>query len=95
MSSREKEVIKVEVPRELAEEFRRYVAEKYGLRRGSLSRAIIELIEKELAYERKESGDVVSILGLGLESDYAWRGEDLIEALRKRYDVSSRRKRDS
>jgi hypothetical protein len=35
------EVIKVEVPKALAERFRKYVAEKYGLRRGSLTKAIV------------------------------------------------------
>ena len=33
----EKEVIKVELPKPLAEKFRRYVAERYGLRKGALS----------------------------------------------------------
>ncbi len=57
---RDVEVIKVELPRDLAERFRKYVAEKYGLRRGgSLSRAIADLIIKELAlYE----GGVVAAL---------------------------------
>ena len=87
MSSRKKkvEVIKVEVPVWLAEKFRRYVAEKYGLRRGAISRAIVDLIMRELNLaEAKEPNTVDSIVGLGLLSDYLWEGEDLVEALRRR-----------
>ena len=87
MSSRKKkvEVIKVEVPVWLAEKFRRYVAEKYGLRRGAISRAVVDLIMRELGLaEARESGAVDSIVGLGLLSDYLWEGEDLVEALRRR-----------
>ncbi|MEZ0394397.1 MAG: hypothetical protein ABWK00_05090 [Desulfurococcaceae archaeon] len=81
---------KVELPRELAEKFRRYVAEKYGLRRGALSRAIADLIERELG-SREPGSDISGIIGLGLQSDYVWEGEDIVEALRKRLDVSHRR----
>ncbi|MEM2894319.1 MAG: hypothetical protein QXD04_07625 [Candidatus Bathyarchaeia archaeon] len=42
------EVIKVELPRWLAERFQRYAAERYGLRRGPLSKAIADMIEREL-----------------------------------------------
>lgn len=83
------EVIKIELSKDLAEKFRRYVAEKYGLRRGSLSKAMSELIEKELGIH--SSGDVSSIVGLGLQSDYVWEGEDIVEALRRRYNVPVRR----
>jgi len=87
------EVIKVEVPKALAEKFRRYVAEKYGLRRGSITRAIIDLIEEKLGgVEQPTTSTVDSIVGLGLESDIIWSGEDLVEALRRRIiNVSSRR----
>ncbi|NHW44506.1 MAG: hypothetical protein HA491_02050 [Candidatus Verstraetearchaeota archaeon] len=82
------EVIKVEVPKALAERFRKYVAEKYGLRRGSLTKAIVDLMEEKLAEARKPTTDTVDhIVGLGLESDYLWSGEDLVEALRKRAHV--------
>jgi len=82
------EVIKVEVPKALAERFRKYVAEKYGLRRGSLTKAIVDLMEEKLAEARKPTTDTVNhIVGLGLESDYSWSGEDLVEALRKRAHV--------
>ncbi len=85
------EVIKVEIPRLLAERFRRYVAERYGLRRGSLSRAVADLIEKELGAQRFQgSKNVDEIVGLGLQSDYTWEGEDLVEALRRRADVLDR-----
>ncbi|MEZ0290249.1 MAG: hypothetical protein ABWJ42_04080 [Sulfolobales archaeon] len=87
---RDVEVIKVELPRELVERFRRYVAEKYGFRRGALSKAIADLIERELR-SSESSGDISVIVGLGLQSDYAWEGEDIVEALRKRLDVSYRR----
>jgi hypothetical protein len=34
---------------------------------------------------KKPTTDTVdNIVGLGLESDYLWNGEDLVEALRKR-----------
>ena len=93
MPRRDKEVIKVEVPRELAESFRRHVAQKYGLRRGALSKAIVDLIEKELGRKGESNSDdsVDAIVGLGLESDYQWQGEDLVEALRRRYGVSTGR----
>jgi hypothetical protein len=82
------DVIKVEVPKALAEKFRRYVAEKYGLRRGSITKAIVDLMEEKLAEARKPAaGTVDHIVGLGLESDYLWDGEDLVEALRKRAHV--------
>ena len=35
---RDVEVIKVELPRDLAKRFRRYVAERYGFRRDALSK---------------------------------------------------------
>ena len=83
------EVIKVEVPVWLAERFRMHVARKYGLRRGALSRAIVELIERELGLAGGGTDETVdSIVGLGLSSGYEWRGEDLVEALRRRRDVS-------
>lgn len=86
---RDVEVIKVELPGWLAERFRRYVAERYGLRRGVLSRAIAEMIERELGVVGG-SGTVEGILGLGLSSDYGWMGEDLVEAFRRRYSVPDR-----
>jgi len=85
------EVIKVEIPRDLAERFRKYVAEKYGFRRGALSEAIADLIERELAFKRTQATEGVdSIIGLGLLSDYEWEGEDLVEALRRRANVLNR-----
>ena len=90
---RQVEVIKAEVPVWLAEKFRRYVAEKYGLRRGAISRAIIDMITKELGLQEAETGETIDpIVGLGLSSDYQWDGEDLVEALRRRAKlVPSRR----
>jgi hypothetical protein len=45
-------------------------------------------MEEKLAEARKPSTDTVDhIVGLGLESDYSWSGEDLVEALRKRAHV--------
>ena len=86
------EVIKVEIPKSLAERFRKYVAEKYGFRRGALSKAIADLIEKELNSSRPQSNNTIDkIVGIGLQSDYKWEGEDLIEALRRRANVSNRR----
>ncbi len=85
------EVIKVEIPRDLAEKFRKYVAEKYGFRRGALSKAVADLIERELAFERTQTTEGIgSIIGLGLLSDYEWKGEDIVEALRRRTSVSNR-----
>jgi hypothetical protein len=85
MRGEDVEVIKVEVPKALAEKFRRYVAERYGLRRGSITRAIIDLIEEKLSgVEQHTIGTVDSIVGLGLKSDYMWSGEDLVEALRRK-----------
>ncbi len=84
-NKRRVETIKVEIPEWLAEKFRRYVANKYGFHRGSLSKAIIDLIEKELGLSESNKVETVdSIVGIGIESDYKWRGEDLIEALRRR-----------
>jgi hypothetical protein len=75
----EKEVIKVKLPKPLAERFRRYVAEKYGLRKGALPVAVADLIGKALGTSTVEGVD--AIVGLGLESGYTWAGEDLAEAL--------------
>ncbi len=83
------EVIKIEIPKYLAERFRKYVAEKYGFRKGALSKAIIDLIEKELNLQSSSSLNIDSIVGLGNLSDYKWEGEDLVEALRKRINVSN------
>jgi CRP-like cAMP-binding protein len=88
MRKNDVEIIKVEIPKVLAEKFRKYVAEKYGLRRGSITKAIIDLIEEKLAETKKPTTDTVdNIVGLGLEADYLWNGEDLVEALRKRIHV--------
>jgi len=89
--SKDKEVIKVELPRPLAERFRKYVAERYGLRRGSLSKAIAELLERALG--TPEGSGVDEIVGLGLKSDYQWEGEDLVEALREVYACNRREHR--
>ncbi|RLE58625.1 MAG: hypothetical protein DRJ32_06095 [Thermoprotei archaeon] len=91
------EVIKAEVPVWLAEKFRRYVAERYGLRKGAISRAIADLIKRELGItETGESNTIDAIAGLGLLSDYLWKGEDLVEALRRRsLNVSHRRQHNS
>uniref|UniRef100_A0A7C4GZU7 Uncharacterized protein n=1 Tax=Thermofilum pendens TaxID=2269 RepID=A0A7C4GZU7_THEPE len=81
------EVIKVELPEWLAERFRRYVAEKYGFRR-ALSRAVADLVEREPGLDRaSSSGTVDGIVGLGLLSDYSWGGEDIAEALRRRWSL--------
>jgi hypothetical protein len=86
------EVIKIKVSKALAEKFRRYVAEKYGLKRGSITKAIVDLIEKKLGeVEHFTRGTVGSIAGLGLKSNYMWNGEDLVEALRRRVNTSSGR----
>ena len=91
------EVVRAEVPVWLAEKFRRYVAERYGLRKGAISRAIVDLIKRELGIaEAGKSSTVDAIAGLGLLSDYLWEGEDLVEALRKRaLNVSHRRQHNS
>jgi len=86
MAKEEVEVIKVVVPKKLAEKFRKYVAEKYGLRKGALSKAVQDIIRKELGYSAA-SGDVGSLVGLGLKSPYKWEGEDLAEALRRKRHV--------
>ncbi|MEM2742134.1 MAG: hypothetical protein QXD95_08325, partial [Nitrososphaeria archaeon] len=68
-----------------------YVAEKYGFRRGSLSKAIADMIERELKSRCDlTSGTVDAIVGLGLLSDYEWSGEDLVEALRRKYSLPDR-----
>jgi metal-responsive CopG/Arc/MetJ family transcriptional regulator len=84
-----KEVIKVKIPKYLAERFRKYVTEKYGFRKGALSKAIIDLIERELALQSSSSINVDSIVGLGNLSDNKWESDDLVEALRKRINVSN------
>lgn len=90
MRRRDKEVIKVEVPRSLAERFRKYVAEKYGMRRGALSKAVADIIEEKLGRTEQLKGTVDLLIGLGLESEYVWEGEDLVEALRRRANVLDR-----
>ncbi len=54
-------------------------------------RAMADLIARELGMYSGSSGTVDSIVGIGLQSDFQWDGEDLIEALRRRMDVSDRR----
>lgn len=86
-----KEVIKVEIPKWLAERLRRYAAERYGMRRGALSRAVAEILERELGgAPGGEAGGLDQLVGLGLSAPVEWRGEDLGEVLRRRY-VSDRR----
>ena len=63
---RDVEVIKVVLP-DLAERFRRYVAERYGLRRGALSRTIADLMARELTLYGKSKGCADAIVGLGLK----------------------------
>ena len=87
---RDVEVIKVEIPKPLAERFRRYAAERYGLRRGALSKALIDILEEKLSSVEKPPGTVDPLVGLGLRSRYTWGGEDLVEALRRRTDVPGR-----
>ncbi|GBC71102.1 hypothetical protein HRbin02_00880 [Candidatus Calditenuaceae archaeon HR02] len=84
----DKEVLKIEISKPIAEKFRRWVAERYGMRRGALSRAVEDLIAK--AVGESGVGGVEAIVGIGLLSDYSWQGEDLCEALRARH-VSDRR----
>lgn len=80
--------MKIEISKPIAERFRRWVAERYGMRRGALSKAVEDLIAK--AVNESGVGGVEDIIGIGLLSDYSWRGEDLCEALRGR-NVSDRR----
>ncbi|GAB6946966.1 hypothetical protein JCM16161A_10960 [Vulcanisaeta sp. JCM 16161] len=72
------EVIKVELPRDLAERLRRYAAERYGSSSGALSRAVAELIARELGMHSEPSGTVDSIVSIGLQSDFSmgWEGSD-------------------
>jgi hypothetical protein len=50
------------------------------------------LIEEKSAEMKKSTTDTVdNIVGLGLESDYLWNGEDLVEALRMRTHLTSSR----
>ena len=88
---RDVEVFKVEIPKSLAERFRRYAAEKYGLRRGALSKALIDILEEKLSSVKEPPGTVDSLVGLGLRSSYIWSGEDLVEALSRRANVADRR----
>lgn len=91
-SQEKSEVIKVEIPKSLAERFRKYVAEKYGFRRGALSKAIADLIEKELNPSKPQSNNTINeIVSIGLQSNYKWKGEDLIKALRRRANAPNRR----
>ena len=64
--------------------FLRYVAERYGLRRGTLPRAIADLIARVSPYGEGGVG-MGAIVGLSFQSDYRRDGEDAIEALRKVY----------
>ncbi len=90
MKKRDIEIIKVEVSRSLAERFRKYVAEKYGMRRGALSKAVADIIEEKLGRVEQLTGTVDLLVGLGLESEYLWEGEDLVEALRRKANVLDR-----
>ena len=90
MKGEDVDVVKVEVPKILAEKFCKYAAEKYGLKRDPITKAIVDLIEKGLAEAGGSTASTVDpIVGLGLKSDYSWNGEDLTEALRRRGHVSN------
>lgn len=78
-----KEVLKIEVSKHLAEKFRQWVAERYGMRRGSLSKAVEDLISR--AVGEAAVGGVDEIIGIGLSSDHEWKGEDICDALRARH----------
>lgn len=77
----EKETIKVEIPKWLADRLRKYAAERYGLRRGALSRAVSEILERELGGPPPSAEGLDRLVGLGLSSPRRWGGEDLAEAL--------------
>jgi hypothetical protein len=48
------------------------------------------LIEEKSAEMKKPTTDTVDhIVGLGLESDYLWNGEDLVEALKMKTHLAS------
>lgn len=83
---RETEVIKIVLPRDLAERFRKYAADKYGSAKDPLSKAVIDIIEKEMSItpHSNSSCKLDELIGLGLNSDYLWEGEDVIEAIRRR-----------
>lgn len=81
--------MKIEISKPIAEKFRRWVAERYGMRRGALSKAVEDLIAKAVNEPELGVGGVEDIIGIGLLSNYSWRGEDLGEALRARH-VSDR-----
>lgn len=78
-------MIKVELLKWLAERLRRYAAEKYGLRREALSKAVVEILERELGYPQPSAGGWI-VVELGLSSPRRWNGEDLAEALRDASD---------
>ena len=70
-------------PKALVDKFRRYVAEKWGVRMGSNGKAIRDRNMEEISRSSHVASERVdSIVGLGLQSDFGWRGEDLSYALK-------------
>jgi hypothetical protein len=72
MRRKDADVIKIKVLKALAE--------KYGPRRGPLTKAIVDLMEEKLAEAKKPATDTVDhIVGLGFESNHPCNGEDFVE----------------
>ena len=72
----EYEILKVQIPKDLAEKFRKWVALKYGFKKGALSKAIEDLIRKELENEIIDF-DLRKLVGLLKEEKI--RNKDLAE----------------
>ncbi len=75
----------------LTEKLYRQVAERYGFRWGPFSKLVIKPIDRVLRLKTRclEGSVITSIVGLGLRSSYMWEGEDLVEALRRRFGAVS------
>jgi len=65
--------IKGEVPKELEEEFRKIIAQKYGLKKGNISLALKKAIEEWIANQKR-------ILALNAEDN-----SEFVEKIRKNY----------
>ncbi|NAZ24989.1 MAG: hypothetical protein GU357_04445 [Thermofilum sp.] len=89
------EILRFVVPKALIDKLRRYVAKKWGVRMGSNGKAIQDRNMEEISRSSHVASERVdSIAGLGLESDFGWRGEDLSYVLKYRVNNSISGKHD-
>ena len=89
------EILRSVVPKALIDKLRRYVAKKWDVKISSNKKAIRDRNMEEISKSSHVPSEKVdSIVGLELESDFEWRGEELSDALKYRVNNSISGKHD-